>query len=123
MVNLGMGMVNVLLSIILSSYFGVIGACISISIAYMLRAVVLLFIYKRVLKIDMASFVINCYFRMGIPIIITIMLGFLMNSLLPNGGWLVLAAKGVVIVGIYAVVTLLLGLNSEERNKLLRRKV
>lgn len=122
-VNLGMGMVNVLLSIILSSYFGVIGACISISIAYMLRAVVLLFIYKRVLKIDMASFVINCYFRMGIPIIITIMLRFLMNSLLPNGGWLVLAAKGVVIVGIYAVVTLLLGLNSEERNKLLRRKV
>lgn len=122
-VNLGMGMVNVLLSIILSSYFGVIGACISISIAYMLRAVVLLFIYKRVLKIDMASFVINCYFRMGIPIIITIVLGFLMNSLLPNGGWLVLAAKGVVIVGIYAVVTLLLGLNSEERNKLLRRKV
>lgn len=122
-VNLGMGMVNVLLSIILSSYFGVIGACISISIAYMLRAVVLLFIYKRVLKIDMASFVVNCYFRMGIPIIITIMLRFLMNSLLPNGGWLVLAAKGVVIVEIYAVVTLLLGLNSEERNKLLRRKV
>lgn len=122
-VNLGMGMVNALLSIILSSYFGVIGACISISIAYMLRAVVLLFIYKRVLKIDMASFVVNCYFRMGIPIIITIMLRFLMNSLLPNGGWLVLAAKGVVIVGIYAVVTLLLGLNSEERNKLLRRKV
>ena len=71
----------------------------------------------------MASFVVNCYFRMGIPIIITIMLRFLMNSLLPNGGWLVLAAKGVVIVGIYAVVTLLLGLNSEERNKLLRRKV
>lgn len=122
-VNLGMGIVNVLLSIILSSYIGVIGACISISIAYMLRAVVLLFIYKRVLKIDMASFVINCYFRMGIPIIITIVLGCLMNSLLSNGGWLVLAAKGLVIVGIYAAVTLLLGLNLEERNKLLRRKV
>jgi O-antigen/teichoic acid export membrane protein len=122
-VNLGMGIVNVLLSISLSSYFGVIGACISISIAYMLRAVVLLIIYKRVLEIDMASFVINCYFRMGIPIIITIVLGCLINSLLSNGGWLVLAAKGIVIVGIYAVVTLLLGLNSEERNKLLRRKV
>lgn len=122
-VNLGMGIVNVLLSIILSSCLGVIGACISISIAYMLRAVVLLFIYKRVLKIDMASFVINCYFRMGIPIIITIVLGCLMNSLLSNGGWLVLAAKGLVIVVIYAAVTLLLGLSSEERNKLLRRKV
>ena len=60
-VNLGMGVVNVLLSIILSSYYGVIGACISISIAYMLRAVALLIIYKRVLEIDMASFVINCY--------------------------------------------------------------
>lgn len=122
-VNLGMGIVNVLLSIILSPYLGVIGACISISIAYMLRAVVLLFIYKRVLGIDMASFVKNCYFRMGIPIIITIVLGYLMNFLLPNGEWLVLAAKGLVIVGIYAAVTLLLGLNSEERNKLLRRKV
>lgn len=121
--NLGMGIVNALLSVILSSYLGVIGACISISIAYMLRAVVLLFIYRRVLKIDMASFVINCYLRMGIPIIITIVLGYLMNSLLQNGGWLVLAAKSLFIVVIYATATFLLGLSSEERNKLLRRKV
>lgn len=122
-VNLGMGMVNALLSVILSSYLGVIGACISISIAYMLRAVVLLFIYRRVLKIDLASFVINCYLRMGIPIIIAIALGCLMNSLLQNGGWLVLAVKGLFIVVIYATATFLFGLSSEERNKLLRRKV
>ena len=121
-VNLGMGIVNIIMSIILSSYLGVIGACISISIAYMLRAMALLLIYKRVLKIDMARFVINCYIRMGIPIIITIVLGYLMNSLFSNGGWLVLASKGLVIIGIYTAVTLLLGLNSKERNKLLRRK-
>ena len=117
-VNLGMGIVNIIMSIILSSYLGVIGACISISIAYMLRAMALLFIYKRVLKIDMARFVINCYIRMGIPIIITIVLGYLMNSLFSNAGWLVFASKGLVIIGIYTAVTLLLGLNSEERNKL-----
>lgn len=121
-VNLGMGIVNIIMSIILSAYLGVIGACISISIAYMLRAMALLFIYKRVLKIDMARFVINCYIRMGIPIIITIVLGYLMNSLFSNAGWLVFASKGLVIIGIYTAVTLLLGLNSEERNKLLRRK-
>ena len=121
-VNLGMGIVNIIMSIILSSYLGVVGACISISIAYMLRAVALLFIYKRVLKIDMASFVINCYIRMGIPIIITIALGCLMNSLFSNEGWFVFAAKCMVIIGIYTAVTLLLGLNPEERNKLLRRK-
>lgn len=121
-VNLGMGIVNIIMSIILSSYLGVIGACISISIAYMLRAMALLFIYKRVLKINMARFVINCYIRMGIPIIITIVLGYLMNSLFSNAGWLVFASKGLVIIGIYTAVTLLLGLNSEERNKLLRRK-
>lgn len=121
-VNLGMGIVNIIMSIILSAYLGVIGACISISIAYMLRAMALLFIYKRVLKIDMARFVINCYIRMGIPIIITIVLGYLMNSLFSNAGWLVFASKGLVIIGIYTAVTLLLGLNSKERNKLLRRK-
>lgn len=70
----------------------------------------------------MARFVINCYIRMGIPIIITIVLGYLMNSLFSNAGWLVFASKGLVIIGIYTAVTLLLGLNSEERNKLLRRK-
>lgn len=121
-VNLGMGIVNIIFSIILSSYLGVIGACMSISFAYMLRAVVLLFIYKRVLKIDMVSFVINCYVRMGIPIIITIVLGHLMNFLFSNGGWFVFVAKCLVIIGIYVAVTLLLGLNSKERNKLLRRK-
>ncbi len=116
-VNLGMGIVNIIFSIILSSYLGVIGACMSISFAYMLRAVVLLFIYKRVLKIDMVSFVINCYVRMGIPIIITIVLGRLMNSLFPNGGWIVLAAKGLAIVGIYAVVTLGRCYNIRTRSK------
>lgn len=37
---------------------------------------------------------------MGVPIVITIMLGFLMNSWQPSGEWLVLAANGLVIAGI-----------------------
>lgn len=120
-VNLGAGIVNVILSVILSSLIGVVGSCISIFVAYMLRAIALLIIYKKVLKLDMRTFIKQCYIRMGIPIIMTVALGFLISMFISDGGWFTLIVKGTIIVAIYAVFIFTFGLNRSEKEKILKK--
>lgn len=120
-VNLGAGIVNVILSVILSSLIGVVGSCISIFVAYMLRAIALLIIYKKVLKLDMRTFIKQCYIRMGIPIIMTVALGFLITMFISDGGWFTLIVKGTLIVAIYAVFIFIFGLNRSEKEKILKK--
>ena len=121
-INLGMGIVNVILSLFLSREFGVIGACASIFTAYMIRAVALLIVYNKVLKLDMVAFIKNCYIRMSIPILITVGLGFLMNNFITGEGWLVLCGKGTTLLAIYALTTLSFGLTQTEKSSIFRIK-
>lgn len=119
-VNLAMGLLNICLSFVLSSIFGVIGACISISVAYMLRAIVLIVIYKKVLNIDAIAIIKDVYIRMGVPIVLVIIIGFLINWLITGSGWLNLALKGVIVVIIYLAITFFIGLKQNEKIKLLK---
>lgn len=114
-VNVAMGIINVICSFILSKYYGLIGACISIFIAYMLRAISLNFIYYKELKIDMPQFVKEVYLKMLIPILLSIAVGVLMNCLIPNGGWTILIVKGVIIAAVYLIQVFLLGFKREEQ--------
>lgn len=119
-INLGMGIINVVLSLLLSREFGVIGACISIFVAYMIRVMALLIVYKKVLKLDMPALIKNCYVRMSIPVLITVGLGFLMNYFIADNGWIILCGKGIAVVAIYALVILGFGLTRDERKIIFR---
>lgn len=119
-INLGMGIINVVLSLLLSCEFGVIGACISIFVAYMIRVVALLIVYKKILKLDVSAFIKNCYVRMSIPILITVGLGFLMNYFIADNGWIILCGKGIAVVVVYALVILGFGLTRNERKIIFR---
>ena len=115
------GVANVILSFVLSSYFGVVGAAASIFAVYMLRAVLYNIIYYKVLKFDIPRFIRECYLRMSVPIIVSVAAGFLMNYFVGDGGWLVLVAKGFVTVVIYLLTVLFVGLNREEKNKIISK--
>ena len=114
-VNLATGLCNIALSFFLSARFGVIGACISICVAYFVRAGALHVIYQKLMHFDIPAFVKNCYLRLSVPILITVSLGFLMNFILPNEGWLMLIIKGVIITILYLSLILLVGLNKTEK--------
>lgn len=118
-VNIATGVINVALSFPLSKVFGVIGACTSICVAYVVRAVSLNIIYHKVLPLDIPGFVKNCYLRMSVPVVLTILLGWGMNALLADGGWLIFLVKAAITAGTYLILTLVLGLNKRERTKLL----
>lgn len=115
------GVVNVGLSFPLSKFFGVTGACVSIFVAYMVRDILLTVIYHKQLPLNIPHFMKECYLRMSVPVIFTVLCGMAVNHFLPDGGWLMFVVKAVIVVGIYAVATLIFALSTEERKRILRR--
>ena len=114
-VNIVTGVINVCLSYPLSKMYGVLGACVSICIAYCVRSIVLLIIYHKVLPFDILAFIKKCYVRISLPVIATMAGGFLMNMIIPDRGWFVLLFKGAVVVFLFAVLTFAIGFNKSEK--------
>ncbi len=114
-VNVVTGVTNICLSYPLSKMYGVVGACSSIAVAYMLRAIVLLIIYNKVLPIDIGRFIKECYIKMSVPIILTIGVGMGLNMVSDANGWFALILKGIVVVAIYGVLAFMVGFNRAEK--------
>lgn len=110
------GFVNLILSFILSYFYGVIGACISICVAYFIRAILTNAIAGKVLKFNVKQFIKSCYLKMSLPFIITIIFGILLNLIITANGWIIFIVKVVLVTIVYLFVTCILGLNKEERD-------
>lgn len=119
-VNVATGVINVLLSFPFSKLFGVWGACLSICVAYTVRAVSLNIIYHRELPLNIPAFVKKCYLRMSVPIVLTVLAGIGINHWIADGGWMVFLLKAFITVIIYAVLTILIGYSRTEIKSLLR---
>lgn len=117
-ITLAAGVINVILSLILSSRFGVLGAAISIFAAYMFRAIATNIVCYKIMKLDIPRFAKECYLRMSVPIIITLAVGAVMNYFVRGGGWMMLIFKGAVISAVYLMTTFFIGLNKNERSRL-----
>ena len=120
LVNTGVGLLNVALSFPLSYYLGSTGACMAICIAYIVRDIVFHVVYHKVLPLDIPCFVKNCYLRMSVPVILTILTGMAMNYFIPDGGWIVFLLKAGAVAIVYMILTLLLGYSKAERKGILQ---
>lgn len=114
-VNVIIGVINVTCSFILSYHFGVLGACLSIFIAYMVRALLLNIIYYKKLKLNTPLFAKECYLRMMIPLLLSLGIALIIAYYIPEFGWWSLIAEGIIAVMVYVVLLLLLGVKKEER--------
>ena len=112
------GITNVVLSFPLSRYLGVTGACVSIGVAYMVRDVLLHFIYQKELPLDILSFMGECYGKMSIPIVLTVVCGLTTNALIHDEGWGSLIVKGLLVTSIYCVMVYFFGLSKKERTRI-----
>lgn len=118
LVNIAAGAINVGLSCFLSKRWGVLGAGLSICTAYLFRTAALLAIYHRTLPLDIPAFCRKCYLAFAPVIVITVLVGFLIKRLLPIGGWLSLAVHGGAVCLVYAGLTMAIGLNEAEKDRL-----
>ena len=115
-VNLAVGITSVVLSFPLSKRFGALGASAAICIAYCIRAVLLNVVYSKVLHLKMGRFVRECYIRMSVPILLTILVSNGILTGIQGTGWGWLACKAVLISMIYGAILLTIGVENGWRN-------
>lgn len=110
-----MAIINIALSFILSSYYGVLGGSIAIFIAYTFRSVGMNVIFKRSLNIDILKYFKECHFKFIIPQGIVLLLGISLNLLPLRLSWMNLLIKGFLLVAIYSIVTWTFIMNTYEK--------
>lgn len=124
-----MGLVNLCLSLVLSKFFGALGASLSIFLAYMLRTILLTIIYKRVLKLDMWRFFKETFLKLTPSLLIVMAIGLALEHFNPMPhGYLRFLINGIIFVAVFMVL-MYFRLNDYEKNlffgvlrKLKRRK-
>lgn len=120
LVSIVTGVVNVVFSVVLTLQFGVLGACMSIFIAYMFRAIAMHIVCWKVLKLNIVEFMKKCYLKMSISILLTICLGIVLNFFWLYESWLVLICKAFLIMIIYAILVFGVGLDKYDRSKIFK---
>lgn len=115
-VYLLMCLLNVGLSAVLSRYYGAIGAAISIFAAYMIRNVLMIVIYHRVLQLNMLRFFKEVYLKLTPQLLITLAVGLLCSRFNPiSNVYLRFASNGCVLVGTYFIMMWFCGFNAYEK--------
>lgn len=114
-VNIIKALINVTFAVILSVFWGAIGACASICICYLFRNLANLYLYKNKIGIDIFEFSKKCYGKMSIPMIITLLIGALFTRFFPSTGWFYFIFKVILIITLYIALMWLIGYNNEEK--------
>lgn len=120
-IQIVVGIVNVICSLILSHHMGALGASISICVTYFLRLILTILFIKRKLCFDLKSFIKKCYIQTGIPVVISFVIGFWVMSAIEGATWLSLILKIILTVFIYIISILLMGLSQDERKALYKK--
>lgn len=118
-ITIMMGVLNIALAFPLAKKYGVIGACLSICIAYVFRAIAYNVIYHKILPVNIPQFISKCYIRMSLPIIATIAFGFGLNYLIQDAGWLIFVIKVTMVCVVYLGLAFVIGLTKEEKRKVI----
>ncbi|MBR7132915.1 MAG: oligosaccharide flippase family protein [Clostridia bacterium] len=119
-IDLGTGITNVVVSFLISSKLGVLGACLSIFLAYTVRVVLYFTVHYKIMKIDIFYFIKNCYFKLGVSTAVTFALCMVINKFIFGNSWLILIAKVIICISVFVTSIWIFGLDSNERVKTLR---
>lgn len=118
-INMSAGLANIALSFPLSYWYGAKGACISIFIAYSIKAIVYNVYYHKRMQFNILAFSNKCYVKMSLPIIVSIICGLLINRVYDSVSWLGVCIKGAIIVFVYMIVLVVFCLEKDLKKKLL----
>ncbi|MBQ4510232.1 MAG: polysaccharide biosynthesis C-terminal domain-containing protein, partial [Clostridia bacterium] len=120
-VNAVVGVVNIILSFVLSYKLGMIGSCISIFIAYTLRAILYIILFKKTLKLNMWMFIKECYIKTGIPVVVSLAAGYIIKHFLNGTSWFAFFINGALIVLAYITLIAILGTSRQEKKTVIKK--
>lgn len=112
-----MGVINMVLSAVLSKHYGALGASFSIFVAYMIRTMLMVVIHVKVLHLKMWKFFKATYLKITPWLVLSLGAGLLLENFNPmSGGFLRFAVNGVIFVGFFGIVMFLFCMNDYEKN-------
>jgi len=120
-INVFVGVCNVCLSFVFSSIFGVLGAALSIFVAYSLRTVLTIYTIKKKLKIDIKLFFKIVYLRMSVPILITIAISFVFIVSFEADSWFLVLIKAAITTLVYLLCVFVFGTYREEKHMITKK--
>ncbi len=103
-IYVGMGLSNLALSVILLKKIGIVGAAISICIAYLLKTGAMNFLYNKMLPINLKKYFNDVYFLWGFVAGASILCGIVINRLQFAKGWFELCIKVILITVVYGIL-------------------
>lgn len=116
--SLIIGVLNIVLSFILASQWGVLGSAISIGISYFVNFILLNIVYRWQLKLNLKNFYKRVYLRYLPLIAVSIAISLVICHFVQIGGWIGFMVKAIICGGIYAVIIGLLGFSRNEYKKI-----
>lgn len=111
-----MASVNIVLSVVLSYFFGALGASISICLSYFIRCAGMNIIYYKSLEINIIKYFKGCHIKLAIPLFLTLAVGIFVNYLFINQNWIIFILKGTLLVTAYLIIMWVLGFNKYEKD-------
>lgn len=116
-VYVGMAVINVPLSIVMTKYYGLIGLAFSIFIAYMVRNTALFYVYYSKLHINIISFFRDSYMKLLPALCVSMVCAYVFAGMVNLNGWYGIAMKAMIVSVCYIVCMTLLGMNKSERDR------
>lgn len=104
---------------VLTKIYGVIGTAFSISIAYIIRSILMTYAYKNNLNIDIKKFFKKVYIKWILVFVITVFVSTLIIPLCKMQGLLGFVLKFSGIMILYTMLIYLLYLNKEEKKQII----
>lgn len=74
-----------------------------------------MYLYKTKLGLDTKIFYVKCYGRMSIPMLITLVVGSVIQKASTKIGWGILGIKVLMIIGIYLLFMWHIAYNDDEK--------
>ncbi|MGL5797275.1 MAG: lipopolysaccharide biosynthesis protein, partial [Cetobacterium sp.] len=116
MVYFIIAIMNLVMSVLFVKEYGVIGCAIATGISFVLGQIIIMNIYYKVrIGLDMIKFWKNII-KMSIPLLISMVLGTLLNIYLVKISYFNLFLKASIYTVVYTILLLIIGLNSYEKS-------
>lgn len=109
-------------SFVLSGLYGCVGACMAIAIGYIANFIYINIVYKKAIHLDMKAFYEKCYLRTIPILIVSIGLLFIIFHFIPQVSWMWLIIKGVIVVAVYLLLSLIFSITKTEK-EFIKRKI
>ena len=114
----GMALINVALSIVLLPHVGIIGASVSVCVAYLFSFTCKNILYHKHLPVKLSTYFKKIYVKWSVVGVVTLLVYFLAVRHIPLDGWIGLVLKACIVAVTYLAMFVLLHVRKSTLTKL-----